>query len=73
MKFGVKLHPLMLAIFCLEDLSCMIGKLCMMGFKHIYSFEKNEHKVTLAPLKPSLISKPSKGEDKLLLIKKGDF
>ena len=29
------------------------------GFKHVYSFEKDRHKLVLALLKLSLISKPS--------------
>ena len=43
------------------------------GFKHVYSFEKDGQKVTLASLKPSLISKPIKWTVRLLLIEKGDF
>ena len=43
------------------------------AFKHVYSFEKDGHKVALAPLESSLISKHVKWVNRLLLIEKGDF
>ena len=43
------------------------------GFKNIYPFEKDGHKMALAPLKPSLVSKPSKGADRMLVIEMGIF
>ena len=41
------------------------------NFKHVYSFEKDEYKVALVLLKPSLISKPSNREENTLLIQGG--
>ena len=41
------------------------------GFKHVYFFKKDEHKVALVLLKLSLISKPSNREENTLLIQGG--
>ncbi|XVE66099.1 hypothetical protein DITRI_Ditri08aG0053700 [Diplodiscus trichospermus] len=43
------------------------------GFAHTYAFVKDGKKVTLALLKPSEISKHSKREEKMFLIKKKGF